>query len=160
MAKKAQQAEEKIFLTQEGFNNLKKEYEEITKNRRPVVVERLSLARQQGDLSENNEYASAREELAFIDGRISELEEVISNSSVVENSKNRDCVSVGCKVIVNSGKGEIDYCIVGEWEADPVKRKVSHISPLGQALINKKVGEEVEFNAPAGKIVYKILRIE
>jgi len=160
MAKKTKTTEEKIFLTPEGFNNIKKEYEEITKNRRPVVVERLALARQQGDLSENNEYASAREELAFIDGRIEELEEIINNSCVVESSKNRDCVTVGCKVVVDAGKGEMDYCIVGEWEADPVKRKVSHQSPLGQALINKKVGEEVEFNAPAGKIVYKILRIE
>jgi transcription elongation factor GreA len=160
MAKKTQQLEEKIFLTKEGFENIKKEYDEVKNKRRPVVVERLSLARQQGDLSENNEYASAREELAFIDGRIEELDEILGNYCIIENSSSKECVSVGCKVVVDAGKGEMDYCIVGEWEADPVKRKVSHQSPLGQALINKKVGEAVEFNAPAGKIVYKILRIE
>jgi transcription elongation factor GreA len=125
------------------------------------VVERLSLARGQGDLSENAEYSSARDELAFIDGRIEEIEEILKNSVLVEEQKGpRNQVCLGCRVTVGNGKDEHIYHIVGEWEADPTEKKVSHSSPLGQALLGRKVGEEVEFEAPAGKTIFRILKIE
>ena len=152
--------EDKVFLTKEGFQKIQKELEELQNKTRPNVVERLSLARNQGDLSENNEYASAKEELAFVDGRIEELEEVLKKVVIID--KDHKCcqeVGLGCRVTVIVDKDEQVYHIVGEWEADPVRKKVSNSSPLGQALIGKKVGEAVEFEAPAGKIIYKILKI-
>lgn len=153
--------DEKVYLTPEGFEKIKNELDELKNKKRPNVVERLSLARMQGDLSENNEYASAKEELAFIDGRIEELEDVLQKVCVVdEKNKKWECVGLGCRVTVQSNKTETIYHIVGEWEADPGQKKVSHSSPLGRALLGKKVGEEVEFEAPVGKILYKILRIE
>jgi transcription elongation factor GreA len=114
-----------------------------------------------GDLTENSEYAAAREDLAFIDGRISELGEIIREAKIIQISKNtHKQVDLGCKVTLHvNGQKEI-FTIVGEWEADPTQKKISHASPLGQALLNKKVGEKVEVVAPAGKVVYTILKIE
>ena len=153
--------DDKVYLTSEGFEKIKNELEELKNKKRPNVVERLSLARIQGDLSENNEYASAKEELAFIDGRIEELEDVLQRVRVVdEKNRSRECVGLGCKVTVQSNEVEGIYHIVGEWEADPGQKKVSNSSPLGRALLGKKVGEEAAFEAPAGKILYKITRIE
>ncbi len=153
--------EDKVYLTSEGFQKIKNELETLRNKTRPSVVERLSLARMQGDLSENNEYASARDELAFVDGRIEELEELLGKV-VLMDSKHGNCDSVcfGCRVTVKNGKDESIYHIVGEWEADPAKKKVSHSSPLGKALLGRKVGEKVEFEAPAGKILYQIVHID
>lgn len=152
---------EKVFLTSEGIKKIQEELKESKEVRRPKIVERLSLARGQGDLSENNEYAAAREELAFIDGRIEELEEITQRICLIEEKKTHDCVCLGCKVTVASSKnGENIYHIVGEWEADPGQKKVSQSSPLGKALIGKRIGEKAEFEAPAGKIIFKVLRIE
>lgn len=152
--------EDKVYLTKEGFEKIQKELEDLKSKTRPDVVDRLSLARNQGDLSENNEYASAKEELSFVDGRIEELEEVMKKVVLID--KDHKCcqaVELGCLVTVAIDKDEHIYHIVGEWEADPVQKKVSHFSPLGQALIGKKVGELVQFEAPAGKIIYKVIKI-
>lgn len=152
---------EKIYLTKEGLKKAEKELQELKNQTRPRVVDRLSLARMQGDLSENTEYTSARDELAFVDGRIEELEDILARAVLVEESDTpRDKVCLGCKVTVSNGKEENVYHIVGEWEANPAEKKVSHSSPLGQALLGKKAGDEVEFEAPAGKIVFKVLKVE
>ena len=127
--------------------------------KRPELVSRLAAARSQGDLSENSEYASARQDLAFIDGRIAELEVVINEAKVVA-SHSKSKVDVGCKVTLHVNGKKDTYIIVGEWEADPAQRKISNSSPLGKALLGKKVGEKVQVEAPVGKIVYKILEIE
>ena len=150
---------QKVVLTRDGLSELKKEYLELVDKKRPEVVERLALARGQGDLAENSEYTAARQDLAFIDGRIAELEKVISEAKVISgHSKSK--VDVGCKVTLHvNGKRET-FIIVGEWEADPVQKKISHSSPLGKALLGRKIGEKVEVEAPAGKVVYKILSIE
>lgn len=151
----------KVYLTQKGFQKIQQELSDLKNKVRPRVVERLSLARIQGDLTENNEYALAKEELAFLDGRIEELEEVLKKVALIdENHHSCQNVCLGCRVTVRNGKGEFIYHIVGEWEADPAVRKVSYSSPLGQALLGKKVGEEIEFAAPAGKIFFKIIKIE
>lgn len=153
--------EDKVYLTNEGFQKIKGELAGLKDKKRPEVVERLSLARSQGDLSENNEYAAAREELAFVDGRIEELEILLSKVCLVTRKQGKpQCVELGCKVKVKTGKEETIYSIVGEWEADPGQKKVSHSSPLGQALLGKKVGEEVDFEAPAGKILFTIVDID
>lgn len=148
----------KQILTKEGLAELTKEYEELTAVKRPEAVQRLADARELGDLSENSEYAAAKQDLSFIDGRIIELEEILHTAKVI-SPKKKDSVDVGSKVTLHlNGKQEM-YTLVGEWEADPMNKKISHSSPLGQALIGKKVGEKAEVEAPAGKIIYKILEI-
>lgn len=153
----------KIYLTKEGLEELKKEHEELTEKRRPEVLARVSQARNMGDLSENAEYVAAREELSFIDGRIEELEEMLKQVSIIhENSKGngKGVIKLGSKVILHIDGKKEEFTVVGEWEADPTEKKISHESPLGKALIGKKVGEMVEVTAPAGKIRYKILDIK
>jgi len=148
-----------IKITKDGLEALKRELSVLVDEKRPRVVERLANARSQGDLSENSDYQSAREELEFLDGRIDEIEDVLKNVKVVSNGGNGTSIGVGTKVSLKvNGKSHL-YEIVGEWEADPVNKKISHTSPLGQALIGKKVGEKVAVDAPAGKVLYEILTI-
>lgn len=148
-----------VQITKQGFESLKKDLDELANVKRPKFVERLSYARSQGDLSENSDYTNAKEELEFLDGRISELQEVLKNAVVVGNSHNGKA-SIGAKVTLKVNGKEHIYQIVGDWETDPINKKISHTSPLGQALVGKKVGESVEVEAPAGKLTYKILAIE
>jgi len=149
-----------IYLTAEGLEKLKEEFRQLLEEKRPRVVERLAYARSMGDLSENNDYISAKEELEFLDGRIAELESVIKNAIVIENKTQSKEVVLGAKVKVSINGNESIFHIVGEWEADPKNQKISHGSPLGKALLGKKIGEEVTVDAPIGKVVYKILDIE
>jgi len=142
-------------LTKEGLEELQKEHEGLTKVRRPEILERLTAARNMGDLSENAEYTVAKEELSFIDGRIDELEELLKQVEIISNNHS-STIKLGSIVKVKTGKDLEEFTLVGEWEADPKEKKISHESPLGKALIGKKVGEEVQFEAPAGKILYKI----
>lgn len=151
----------KIYLTKEGLEELKKEHDELVKVKRPDVLARVSQARSMGDLSENAEYVAAKEELSFIDGRIEELEELLKQVEIIhEGGKNHNhIVKLGSKVTLNvKGKKE-EFAVVGEWEADPTEKKISHESPLGKALMGKKVGEKVEVEAPAGKLLYTIVSV-
>ncbi len=152
---------DKVYLTREGLENLKKEYESLTKVRRPLAVERLQATRVVGELVEDGDYTQAKQDLAYIDGRIAELEEVINKAILISEDKgSHKQVSLGCRVTVDfSGKKGVFY-LVGEWEADPLQKKISHESPLGRALLGKKVGDKVEVEAPAGKLTYIILDIE
>ena len=150
---------QQILLTKEGVKQLKEEYEELLTLKRPEAVERLANARSEGDLTENSEYTAAKQDLGFIDGRITELKLILSEAKIIA-SHSRKKVDVGCKVTLHvNGKRE-HFTIVGEWEADPMQKKISHSSPLGKALIGKKPGDKVEVEAPAGRILYKILHIE
>ncbi|MGD0523146.1 MAG: transcription elongation factor GreA [Candidatus Microgenomates bacterium] len=149
-----------VKLTKDGLESLKKDLNELVNLKRPRLVERLSYARSQGDLTENSDYSSAKEELEFMDGQIQELEEVIKNANVVDESRKTDGVGVGTRVTVKYDHNEAVFEIVGEWEADPINKKISHESPLGQALVGKRVGDKVEVEAPAGKLTYEILAIE
>jgi len=153
--------EDKVYLTREGLENLKKEYESLTKVRRPLAVERLQATRVVGELVEDGDYTQAKQDLAYIDGRIAELEEVINKAILISEDKgSHKQVGLGCRVTVDfSGKKGVFY-LVGEWEADPLQKKISHESPLGRALLGKKVGDKVEVEAPAGKLTYTILDIE
>lgn len=151
----------KIYLTPKGIEDLKKEYDELVKTKRGEVVERLSAARDMGDLSENAEYTAAREELAFIDGRIEELEMILKQAVIIDESTNHKgkIIDLGSKVTVQiKGKKEV-FTLVGEWEADPTEKKISHESPLGKALIGQVVGDDIEVEAPVGKMVYTIVEI-
>lgn len=149
-----------IKITKQGLEALKKEFSLLVEEKRPKLVERLANARTQGDLSENSDYQSAREELEFLDGRIEEIEEVMKRASVVSTKNGGSEIGVGTKVTLRVNGKDHFYEVVGEWEADPVNKKISHTSPLGQALLGKKKGEVVEVEAPAGKVVYEILAIE
>jgi transcription elongation factor GreA len=151
----------KIYLTKEGLEELRKEYTDLAKVKRPQTVQRLTDARNQGDLSENAEYVAAREELAFIDGRVDELEEILKKVDIIsDTTKSGTAVKLGSEVTVKiDGKSEV-YRVVGEWEADPTEKKISHESPLGKALIGKKIGEKIHVDAPAGKIAYTIVQIK
>jgi len=149
-----------IKLTKDGLIALQKELADLIDVKRPKLVERLSNARTQGDLSENSDYQSAKEELEFLDGRIEELEEVLKRATVVKGKANGDGVAVGTKVTVKVNGKETVFDIVGEWEADPVNKKIAHDSPLGLALLGKKVGDKAEVEAPAGKVLYEILALE
>lgn len=149
-----------IKITKSGLEALKKELLILTEDKRPKLVDRLANARSQGDLAENSDYQGAREDLEFLDGRIDEIEEVLQKASVVSTNGGSNEIGVGTKVALKVGGKNHLYEIVGEWEADPINKKISHTSPLGQALLGKKKGEKVEVEAPAGKVVYEILEIE
>lgn len=151
--------DKKIYITKDGLSELKKEYEELTNVKRPDVLSRVSQARSLGDLSENAEYVAAREDLSFIDGRIDELEELLKQAIIISESHSNHIVKIGSKVTLHAHGKKIVYSVVGEWEADPIEKKISHKSPLGQALMGKRVGEKVEVDAPAGKIVYTVKSI-
>lgn len=147
-------------LTKQGFEKLKNELEELKNKKKPVVLERLTKARAMGDLSENSEYTSAKEELNFIEERIEEIEEILKNAKIAENPNNDDTVELGETVVVEKNNEKFVYTIVGEYEADPINGKISIGSPIGKSLIGRKIGEVVEIETPGGKIVYKILEIK
>lgn len=152
----------KVFVTREGLTELKHELEELNSVKRPQVLERVSQARSMGDLSENSEYTAAREELSLMDGRIEELADIIKSANLIDaNHKKgkRATVELGSSITVSVGGKKEEFSLVGEWEADPKNKKISHESPLGKALIGKSLGEKVEVEAPAGKVVYTIVGI-
>ncbi len=151
--------DKKIYITKNGLSELKKEYEELTSVKRPDVLSRVSQARSLGDLSENAEYVAAREDLSFIDGRIDELEELLKQAIIISESHNNHMIKLGSRVTLHAQGKKLLYTVVGEWEADPTEKKISHKSPLGVALMGKRVGEKVEVEAPAGKILYTIKSI-
>lgn len=151
-----------IQVTKKGFEDLQSELNELVNDKRPKLVERLERARQEGDLSENSDYTNSREELEFLDGRIDELKHVIDNAKIVDDNgaTKSGKVDVGATVVVEVNGTKHEYKIVGEWEADPMQKKISHESPLGKQLVGRAKGEEVEVEAPAGKIVYKIVEVK
>lgn len=147
-----------IEMTQEGVDKLKAELEDLITNRRVDVTEKIKNARSLGDLSENSLYDQARAEQAFVEGRIQEIEVILEQAKIIQSGP-ADQVSLGSKVVVQIDEDQEEYTIVGEPEADPANAKLSHTSPLGQALLGKKVGEEVKVDAPAGTISYRIQSI-
>ena len=116
-----------------------------------------------GDISENSEYTAAREELNLIDGRIEELSEIIKSANLIEErhaSGKSATVQLGSAITLSVGGKKEEFALVGEWEADPKNKKISHESPLGKALVGRAIGEKVEVEAPAGKVVYTIVSIK
>lgn len=153
----------KIFVTKEGLEELKKELAELSDVKRGEVIERVSAARSMGDLSENSEYTAAREELNLIDGRIEELSEIIKSANLIDEkhkSGKSAVVELGSAITLSVGGKKEEFALVGEWEADPKNKKISHESPLGKALVGRAIGEKVEVEAPAGKVVYTIVSIK
>lgn len=150
----------KISMTQSGLAELKEELAKL-KDKEPKAIDRVAKAREFGDLSENSEYHASREDLAFIQGRLEELEDMIARVQIINsNGRKNGHVDIGCQVTVHANGTEHTYTIVGDFEADPTQKKISHDSPLGRALMGKKVGESVEFEAPVGKVQYEIKHIQ
>lgn len=150
--------ERKIFLTKEGLEELKIELKELVDEKRKEVAKRIKEARDMGDLSENAEYQSAKEEQGLIEGRITELEDIIKRAVVAEGNSNGE-VTVGNKVTIHIDGDKETFHLVGAPEANPKEGKISHESPLGSMLMGKKEGDTFEVEAPVGKLTYKIIKI-
>ena len=153
---------DQMYLTAEGEAKAKAELAELKGPQRTELAQRLRSAIQMGDLSENADYHKAKEDQAFLEGRIMELEYLLQNATVVDTSEvSRDTVQVGTRVTIQEGDEEPEsYLMVGASEADPRNGRISNESPIGQALFGRKVGETAIARTPGGEIVFKILKIE
>lgn len=150
---------QKVQLTLAGYAELSAELEDLKTNKLPAAIERVSRAREFGDLSENAEYHQSRDDHAALVGRIEELTDILNRSVVVQATTSKTAVGMGSRVKVAINGTTHEFTIVGEWEADPSEKKISHESPLGKALMGKGVGEKIEVEVPAGKVVYHIKEI-
>ena len=153
---------DKFPLTKEGFTALEQELKNLKGVERPNIIAAISEARSHGDLSENAEYSAAKEKQSFIEGRIQELEAVISRAQVIDPGLNKGgIVRFGAVVLVvdEDTDRESKYQIVGDYEADIEKNKISLSSPLAKALIGKEVGDVAEYTAPGGKKSFEILEV-
>ena len=156
-------AGEKKILTYAGLSALEDELENLKVVRRKEVAVKIREAREQGDLSENAEYDAAKDEQRDIETRIEEIEKILKHAEVVvEDEVDLDKISVGCTVVLydKEFEEEVEYKIVGSTEANSLAGKISNESPLGKALIGKKVGDNIEVNAQAGVIEYEVLKID
>jgi len=155
-------AQKELILTYEGLKKLENELEKLKTVRRREVAERIKTAREFGDLSENAEYDEAKNEQAFIEGRIAELEHKLKNAKVIdEDDIGTDIVSIGSTVKVKDDglDEEFTYHIVSSAEADPMDDKISNESPVGAALISKKVGDKIIVDVPDGNVIMEIIEI-
>jgi len=148
------------YLTQEGLDKMKKELEYLKKQGRIEVAEQLKEAISFGDLSENAAYDEAKENQAMVEGKILELERIISSAKVIADKAGTGWVSIGSHVTLDDGSSKETYHIVGEEEANPMENRISFKSPLGQALMEKPKGTTVEVKTVKGSTKYKILNIE
>lgn len=150
------------FLTSEGHRKLQEELEYLRTTKRQEIAERLHEAMEGGELIENAEYEAAKNEQAFVEGRIKELEIILATARVIdESSVARDVIQVGSKVTIQEEAMEPEaYTIVGAAEADPQSGLISNESPIGRALLNHKAGETVQVDAPAGSFVVQVLKVE
>jgi transcription elongation factor GreA len=157
-------ATEKVFpMTQAGKEKLELELEQLKTVKRKEVVERIKIARSFGDLSENSEYDSAKEEQAFVEGRITTIENMIRNAKIIDSDElSSDSVSLGSSVtFVELPNGDEEtYTIVGSAEADPFEGKISNDSPIAKSLLGRKVGDEVTVQTPGGEMKVKITLIK
>ena len=154
---------EKVPFTKSGLDNLKSEFNDLKKNQRPEIIKAISTAREHGDLSENAEYHAAKEKQSFIEGRIKELESVLSRAEVIDLSKlDGKRVTFGTKVCVYDEEAEkdVEFSIVGPYEANLEKGLISVSSPLAKGLMSKETGSHVEIKTPSGLKNYEILNIE
>lgn len=147
-----------FYLTKEGVEELKTEFDDLVSQRGPIA-ERIKTAREFGDLSENAEYTSARQEQERVESRIAEIDNILKNVEIIKKPRGDSKVQLGSKVTLKcNGKTKV-FQVVGTVEADPLNGKISDESPIGQALLGKKVGDEVDIKTPAETCVYKVIEI-
>lgn len=156
-------SDKETILTQDGLKKLEEELENLKSVKRREVAERIKIAIGYGDISENSEYEDAKNEQAFIEGRIITLEKMLRNARIINNDEiDVEVVGIGSKVVVEDIEygDHVEYSIVGTAESDPSENKISNESPLGKAILGQKKGTIVEVNVPAGNIQYKIIDIK
>ncbi|MFZ5916648.1 MAG: transcription elongation factor GreA [Chloroflexota bacterium] len=158
-------AESTSFLTLEGYERLRDELEHLTTVRRQEVAEKIRSAKEDGDVSENAGYDQAKEEQAFLEGRIMTLERLLQGAIIIEEEGPADQVRLGSRVTViemeaEGGSAPETYHVVGSAEADPIRGRISNESPLGKALMGHRVGQMVSVRAPGGEIHFEIVRID
>lgn len=152
-----------IFLTPEGFRKVKDELEYLTTTRRMEVAQMIAEAKAEGDISENAGYDEAKTAQGFLEGRIRELEAILKNAQVIsDNAAAPNVVTIGRTVVVREQDtdAEEEYTIVGPPEADPSRGRISNESPMGRALLNKRVGEQAVVVSPGGEIVFDIVKVK
>lgn len=148
------------YYSKEGLEKIKEELQDLKTNKVKETSEKIESAKALGDLKENAEYHSAKEEMAFIQGRIREIEEILKNVKIIEEKSGGDRVSIGSTVEVDSKIGPRTYRIVGSAEADPINGLISNESPMGKAFLGCEKGEDVEVETPGGVAYYKVLDIK
>ncbi|MFC5406866.1 transcription elongation factor GreA [Cohnella soli] len=156
-------SDKEVLLTQDGLKRLEEELENLKSVKRREVAERIKVAIGYGDISENSEYEDAKNEQAFIEGRIITLEKMLRNARIINHEEiDLETVSIGSTVVVEDLEfgDSMEYTIVGTAESDPLNNKISNESPVGKAIIGKKKGTTVEVSVPAGIIQYKIVDIK
>ena len=147
------------YLSAEGLEKLKAELDELTNVKRPEIAQRIHDAKEYGDVTENAEYEDAKNEQAFVEGRIQALTIIIKNAVIIEENHSRTFVQIGSTVTIEGEKGKERYTIVGAAEAAPDEGRISNESPVGRALLGRKKGEEVVVKVPAGDFAYRIVAI-
>lgn len=156
-------SEKEVLLTQEGLKKLEEELENLKSVKRREVAERIKIAIGYGDISENSEYEDAKNEQAFIEGRIITLEKMLRNARIINNDDvDTNSVSIGSTVILEDLEfgDKVEYTIVGTAESDPFQNKISNESPVGKAILGQQKGAVVDVQVPAGIIQYKIIDIK
>ncbi|CAM3100451.1 transcription elongation factor GreA [Paenibacillus sediminis] len=156
-------SDKEVILTQDGLKKLEEELENLKSVKRREVAERIKIAIGYGDISENSEYEDAKNEQAFIEGRIITLEKMLRNARIINNDEiDTNTVSIGSTVIVEDLEfgDTMEYTIVGTAESNPLQNRISNESPVGKAILGKQKGTIVEVNVPAGIIQYKIVDIK
>jgi len=152
---------EETILTKEGYEKLKEELEFLKNDSREDIAERIKVAISFGDLSENSEYEDAKREQSYLEGKIAELEKKLNHVKIIEEELDSKKVKLGSRVKVQNldTSGEVIFTIVGSMEFDPDNLKISNVSPVGKAILDKKVGATVKVKLPIGTIQYKIIEI-
>lgn len=150
----------KYLLTAEGLQKMQEELKTLINDKRKEVIERIREAAAHGDLSENADYAQAREEQSFIEGRIQEIEDIIKNAEIITTNSHGSVVTIGSTIVVKASGAEKKYTIVGSNEANPKEGKISNESLVGKALLGRKANEKFKVATPAGEIDYEIVGIE
>jgi transcription elongation factor GreA len=149
----------KQYLTKERLEEFKAELEELKNIKRNEVAQRLKQAKEYGDLSENSEYAEAREEQANVETRIFELEDLLKEAVLIEKGGHNGTVEVGSVITIKKGDKTSVYTIVGKYEAKPEEGRISDESPLGKAFMGHKAGDKIPVTTPAGQMTYEIVKI-
>ncbi len=150
-----------VYLTKKGRKKLEEELKYLRDTKRQEVANRLHEAMEDGELIENAEYEAAKNEQAFVEGRILEIEHMLASAQEIKRRRAKDQVRIGSTVVVQEdGSSQETYTIVGAAEANPKRGLISNESPLGKALLERKIGDEVEVKAPAGLLTFKIVQIK
>lgn len=147
------------YISREGLEQLRHELDEMVSVRRPEVAGRIHDAKEHGDLSENAEYEDAKNEQAFVEGRIQTLEALIKNATLIDEHPSKEMVQIGSTVTVSGPDGEESFTIVGSTEARPTEGRISNESPVGRALLGRKKGDKITVRVPDGDISYAVLAI-